>query len=382
MEAVLSGVTAGVVGIDAVGVVTLVNRSAETLLEMKEADLKGKPLVKAVPEFGPVLKRAQKQGRRLINDQVTLRRHGSERNFAVRVTSEGQDQEAEGFVVTFDDMTELVSAQRSTAWADVARRIAHEIKNPLTPIQLSAERIRRKYGDSITKDREVFDQCTDTIIRQVSDIGRMVDEFSAFARMPKPVMERHDVREIVREAVFLFQVSRPEIAFELDLPPKPVVALSDRRLLAQAVTNLVKNASEAIDSAIEAEPARAGKGRIVAKVRTKGDHVQITVIDNGCGLPKENRERLVEPYMTTREKGTGLGLAIVQRITEQHGGTLTLADAPKRNGKIEGASVRIDLPMGDREEASAADAVAEPGAPASESPSERAEEEEGVTHGV
>jgi two-component system nitrogen regulation sensor histidine kinase NtrY len=382
MEAVLSGVTAGVVGIDAVGVVTLVNRSAETLLEMKEADLKDKPLVKAVPEFGPVLKRAQKQGRRLINDQVTLRRHGSERNFAVRVTSEGQDQEAEGFVVTFDDMTELVSAQRSTAWADVARRIAHEIKNPLTPIQLSAERIRRKYGDSITKDREVFDQCTDTIIRQVSDIGRMVDEFSAFARMPKPVMERHDVREIVREAVFLFQVSRPEIAFELDLPPKPVVALSDRRLLAQAVTNLVKNASEAIDSAIEAEPARAGKGRIVAKVRTKGDHVQITVIDNGCGLPKENRERLVEPYMTTREKGTGLGLAIVQRITEQHGGTLTLADAPKRNGKIEGASVRIDLPMGDREEASAADAVAEPGAPASERPSERAEEEKGVTHGV
>ena len=204
-------------------------------------------------------------------------------------------------------MTELVSAQRSTAWADVARRIAHEIKNPLTPIQLSAERIRRKYGDSITKDREVFDQCTDTIIRQVSDIGRMVDEFSAFARMPKPVMERHDVREIVREAVFLFQVSRPEIAFELDLPEKPVVALSDRRLLTQAVTNLVKNASEAIDSAVEADPARAGTGRIVAKVRSKGDRVQITVIDNGCGLPKEDRHRLVEPYMTTRAKGTGLG---------------------------------------------------------------------------
>ncbi len=379
MEAVLSGVTAGVVGIDADGTVILVNRSAETLLEMKEADLKGKPLAKAVPEFAAVLRRAQKQGRRLINDQVTLRRHGSERNFAVRVTSEGQDQEAEGFVVTFDDMTELVSAQRSTAWADVARRIAHEIKNPLTPIQLSAERIRRKYGDSITKDREVFDQCTDTIIRQVSDIGRMVDEFSAFARMPKPVMERHDVREIVREAVFLFQVSRPEIAFELDLPPKPVVALSDRRLLAQAVTNLVKNASEAIDSAVEIDATRAGTGRIAAKVRSKGDRVQITVIDNGCGLPKENRERLVEPYMTTREKGTGLGLAIVQRITEQHGGTLTLADAPKRNGKIEGASVRIDLPMGEREETSA---IAEPGAPAPARPPERAEEEEEVTHGV
>jgi two-component system, NtrC family, nitrogen regulation sensor histidine kinase NtrY len=379
MEAVLSGVTAGVVGVSADGVITLVNRSAETLLEMKEANLTGKPLAKAVPEFAQVLKRAQKQGRRLVTDQITLRRRGSERNFAVRVTSEGQDQKAQGVVVTFDDMTELVSAQRSTAWADVARRIAHEIKNPLTPIQLSAERIRRKYGDSITKDREVFDQCTDTIIRQVSDIGRMVDEFSAFARMPKPVMERNDMREIVREAVFLFQVSRPEIAFELDLPDKPVVTLSDRRLLAQAVTNLVKNASEAIDSAVEADPARAGKGRIVAKVRTKGDRLQITVIDNGCGLPKENRERLVEPYMTTRTKGTGLGLAIVQRITEQHGGTLTLADAPKRNGKIEGASVRIDLPMGDREEAGAADVVPEP-APAS--PSERAEEEEEVTHGV
>jgi two-component system, NtrC family, nitrogen regulation sensor histidine kinase NtrY len=382
MEAVLSGVTAGVVGVDAEGVVTLANRSAETLLELKEPNLAGQPLAKAVPEFAPVLKRAQKQGKRLITDQITLRRRGSERNFAVRVTSEGGAQKAEGFVVTFDDMTELVSAQRSTAWADIARRIAHEIKNPLTPIQLSAERIRRKYGDSITKDREVFDQCTDTIIRQVSDIGRMVDEFSAFARMPKPVMERHDIREIVREAVFLFQVSRPEIAFELDLPNKPVVALSDRRLLAQAVTNLVKNASEAIDQAVEADASRAGSGRVVIKVRGKGDRVQITVIDNGCGLPKENRERLVEPYMTTREKGTGLGLAIVQRITEQHGGALTLADAPKRNGKVEGAAVRIDLPIGEREEAGAADEAAEPEAPASASAPDRAEEEEGVTHGV
>jgi two-component system nitrogen regulation sensor histidine kinase NtrY len=220
MEAVLSGVTAGVVGVDSDGIVTLVNRSAETLLGVKEANLCGNPLAKAVPEFGSVLKRAQKQGRRLVTDQIALRRAGSERNFAVRVTSEGTGQAAQGYVVTFDDMTELVSAQRSTAWADVARRIAHEIKNPLTPIQLSAERIRRKYGDSITKDREVFDQCTDTIIRQVSDIGRMVDEFSAFARMPKPQMERHDVREIVREAVFLFQVSRPEIKFELDLPDR------------------------------------------------------------------------------------------------------------------------------------------------------------------
>ena len=388
MEAVLSGVSAGVVGVDSDGVITLVNRSAVTLLEMKEVKLVGHPLAKAVPEFAPVLKRAQKQGKRLVTDQVTLRRQGSERNFAVRVTSEGHGHDAQGFVVTFDDMTELVSAQRSTAWADVARRIAHEIKNPLTPIQLSAERIRRKYGDSITKDREVFDQCTNTIIRQVSDIGRMVDEFSAFARMPKPVMENHDVRDIVREALFLFQVSRPDITFALDLPETPVVALSDRRLLAQAVTNLVKNASEAIDSGIEADPSRANTGHVLTKVRTKGNRVQIAVIDNGCGLPAENRERLVEPYMTTRAKGTGLGLAIVQRITEQHGGTLTLADAPKRNGKVEGASVRIDFPMGEREGTGADEAASEPDAPAPSRTAEHSaeveeeEEEEGVTHGV
>ncbi len=382
MEAVLSGVTAGVVGVEADSTVSLVNRSAETLLGTKEAGLAGKTLAKAIPEFGPLLKRAQKQGRRLLTDQITFRRKGAERIFAVRVTSEGAGKDAEGHVVTFDDITELVSAQRSTAWADVARRIAHEIKNPLTPIQLSAERIRRKYGDSITKDREVFDQCTDTIIRQVSDIGRMVDEFSAFARMPKPVMERHDVREIVREAVFLFQVSRPEIEFELSLPTEPVILLSDQRLLTQAVTNLVKNGSEAIDTAVESDPARAGKGHIVTKVRVKGDRVQITVIDNGCGLPKENRQRLVEPYMTTRTKGTGLGLAIVQRITEQHGGTLNLADAPKRNGKIEGASVRMDLPIGDQDSARDAEATDEPGESIQAGAPEPAEEEEGVTHGV
>ena len=386
MEAVLSGVTAGVVGVDADSTIRLINRSAETLLGAKEASLTGKKLAEAVPEFGALLKRAQKQGKRLVTEQITLRRAGTERNFAVRVTSEGTGQHAQGHVVTFDDMTELVSAQRSTAWADVARRIAHEIKNPLTPIQLSAERIRRKYGDSITKDREVFDQCTDTIIRQVSDIGRMVDEFSAFARMPKPVMELNDVRDVVREAVFLFQVSRPEIKFELDLPDKPVVTLSDRRLLTQAVTNLVKNASEAIDTAVEADPARAGTGHVVAKVRAKGDRLLITVIDNGCGLPKEDRHRLVEPYMTTRVKGTGLGLAIVQRITEQHGGTLQLADAPKRNGKIEGASVRMDLPMTDREEALVGEPEVErPGAAlqaATGEAAEAVEEEEGVTHGV
>jgi two-component system nitrogen regulation sensor histidine kinase NtrY len=379
MEAVLSGVTAGVVGVDTDGTVNLVNRSAETLLGAKEKKLTGKKLIEAVPEFAPHLKSAEEQKKRPATDQVTLRRGGAERNFAVRVTSEGAGQ---GYVVTFDDITELVSAQRSAAWADIARRIAHEIKNPLTPIQLSAERLRRKYGGSITKDREIFEQCTDTIIRQVSDIGRMVDEFSSFARMPKPVMELNDVREIVREAVFLFQVSRSDIKFELDLPENPVMTMSDQRLLTQAVTNLVKNASEAIDTAVEADPDRAGSGQITAKVNTEGDSVHITVIDNGCGLPDKNRGRLVEPYMTTRTKGTGLGLAIVQRITEQHGGKLRLADAPKRDGKILGASVQMDLPILDRDELETGDVKPAPTSSARASASETAEDEEGVTHGV
>ncbi len=378
MSAVLSGVTAGVVGVDAGGTVNLVNRSAEDLLGTKEETLVGKQLADKVPEFGPHLKRARKQGRRPATDQVSLRRGGSERNFAVRVTSEGDGQ---GYVVTFDDITELVIAQRSTAWADVARRIAHEIKNPLTPIQLAAERIRRKYGKVITEDRDIFEQCTDTIVRQVSDIGRMVDEFSAFARMPKPVMEMHDVREIVREAVFLFQVSRPDIDFTLGLPDKTVMTMSDQRLLTQAVTNLVKNASEGIDTAVENDPERAGTGKITATVTTKSDRIYINIVDNGCGLPKEDRDRLVEPYMTTRVKGTGLGLAIVQRITEQHGGKLRLADAPKRNGKIEGASVRMELPVMVSEEADTDDR-ADTALASKPGPSEPAPEEEEVTHGV
>jgi two-component system nitrogen regulation sensor histidine kinase NtrY len=221
--------------------------------------LRGRALAELFPETDVLIRAARIRPGRAVDRQLSFQRpDGQERTVFVRVAAQQAEEGISGFVSTLDDVTELLAAQRKAAWADIARRIAHEIKNPLTPIQLSAERIRRKYGDSITKDREVFDQCTDTIIRQVSDIGRMVDEFSAFARMPKPVMERHDVREIVREAVFLFQVSRPEIAFELDLLDRPVMALSDRRLLTQAVTNLVKNASEAIDSAVEADAARAG----------------------------------------------------------------------------------------------------------------------------
>ena len=268
-----------------------------------------------------------------------------ERNFAVRVTREKDDKADFGVVLTFDDVTELTVAQRTSAWADVARRIAHEIKNPLTPIQLSAERIRRKYGASITTDREIFDKCTDTIIRHVGDIGRMVDEFSSFARMPSAVFEEQDIREIVREAVILFQMSRPEIEFKIDTLKEPLIALCDRRLLTQAVTNLVKNASEAVDAYQNANGGGEGKGRVVIRLRMVENRFVIDVIDNGCGLPKENRHRLIEPYVTTRQKGTGLGLAIVQRITEQHGGVLNLADAPASEGYAHGAWISMSVPV-------------------------------------
>ncbi|MFZ1109085.1 MAG: PAS domain-containing sensor histidine kinase [Rhodomicrobium sp.] len=345
IEAVLSGVTAGVIGVDAAGCVTLINRSARELLRLKEEKLLGKPLKNAVPEFGEVIEKARRQARnKPAQGQVTIVRESGQRNFAVQVTCEQDDKVDFGVVVTFDDMTELTVAQRTSAWADVARRIAHEIKNPLTPIQLSAERLRRKYAGAITTDREIFDKCTDTIIRHVGDIGRMVDEFSSFARMPSAVFEEQDIREVVREAVILFQMSRHEIEYKIDMLKEPLIALCDRRLLTQAVTNLVKNASEAIDAYHQANPD-AEKGRVVIRLRALDHRFNIEVIDNGVGLPKTDRHRLVEPYVTTRQKGTGLGLAIVQRITEQHGGVLELADAPASDGYEHGAWISMSIPV-------------------------------------
>jgi two-component system nitrogen regulation sensor histidine kinase NtrY len=252
-----------------------------------------------------------------------------------------------GSVVTFDDVTDLVVAQRTAAWADVAQRIAHEIKNPLTPIQLAAERLRKKYAKSITHDRETFDRLTTTIERQVGDLKSMVDEFAEFARMPKPEMARHDLRHAVQEPVVLFREGHPEILYELKLPEKPILMSFDRRLMSRAITNLVKNASEAIEAAKETNGKANGlKGHVETIVTPQSDRVTIEVIDNGIGLPKQNRARLLEPYVTTKgHKGTGLGLAMVQKITEQHGGTLTLEDAPQAPGRTHGALVRITLPL-------------------------------------
>ncbi|WP_246564933.1 sensor histidine kinase NtrY-like [Ancylobacter sonchi] len=329
-EAVLSGVGAGVIGVDSSGSVTIINRPAEKMLGVSEEDALGKPLGDIVPEIAPMLAEAMGAGPRSVQGNTTLSRNGRDRVIAVRFTTEQSREADHGWVVTLDDITELVVAQRSSAWADIARRIAHEIKNPLTPIQLSAERLRRRYGKVIGEDREVFDQCTDTIIRQVGDIGRMVDEFSSFARMPKPVVEEQDVAETVRQVVFLMRVGNPEIDIQFDTPDSAVTARFDRRLISQALTNIVKNATEAlaaVDPEEQTEPPRIKVG-LSADERT----VTIDVIDNGKGLPTENRARLLEPYVTTREKGTGLGLAIVGKIMEEHGGGIELADAPEGRG--------------------------------------------------
>ena len=234
-----------------------------------------------------------------------------------------------------------MSAQRTSAWADVARRIAHEIKNPLTPIQLSAERIRRKFGKVITEDKAIFEQCTDTIVRQVDDIRRMVDEFSRFARMPKPVIEGEDVADTVRQAVFLMRVGHPDLDIEAEIKQEPMRARFDRRLISQALTNIIKNATEAIEAV---PPEELGKGRIDVIAARENDDIVIDVIDNGIGLPKVARARLLEPYVTTREKGTGLGLAIVGRVLEDHGGRIELNDAaaikPGAARRLDAAAVR------------------------------------------
>ena len=340
-EAVLSGVTAGVIGIDGEGRVTIANRTAMRLLGLGERSIERRAIAEVLPELGPVVEAALRDDRPEHRDQIAVNRGGRERTINIRVTTEGSTDDVHGYVITLDDITDLVSAQRSSAWADVARRIAHEIKNPLTPIQLSAERLRRKFGKVIHDDRDIFDQCTDTISRQVGDIGRMVDEFSSFARMPKPAFEVRNLAESLREAVFLLEVAHPDIAFKVELPDDPLLGRFDARLISQAFTNIVKNGTEAI-AGLPAEK-RAG-AKITVSARVEDEHIVVDVIDTGIGLPAENRHRLLEPYMTTREKGTGLGLAIVTKIIEEHGGRIELLDSPEVQRGGHGALIRVTLP--------------------------------------
>jgi len=318
IETVLSGVSAGVIGLDAHGRISAMNERAQALLGLKE-EAQGLLIDDAAPELAPVAHRARDIGHDAETELDVIRGADSLR---LRVLASGR---ADGLVLTFDDITRLMAAQRNAAWRDVARRIAHEIKNPLTPIQLSAERLRRKYRGEIKNDIETFDRCTDTIIRQVGDIGRMVDEFSAFARMPAPKFAEEDAVELIRQAVFAQRVAYPDIPVELDEPAGPVPLVCDARMVGQALANVLKNAGEAEMARRVAEPGHHGglKARLVAT----GHEIVFEVEDEGVGLPARGRERLTEPYVTTREKGTGLGLAIVKRILEEHGGDLELTDA-------------------------------------------------------
>lgn len=345
-EAVLSGVTAGVIGVHEDGLISIANRSAELMLGAEPDKLVGRLLTDVAPEVAPVLVSAALWQRDEYRSQITIMRKGKERTLNVQATQEKPHQGQESYVVTLDDITDLVIAQRSTAWAEVARRIAHEIKNPLTPIQLSAERIRRRYGKQISDDdRAVFDQCTDTIVRQVEDIGRMVDEFSSFARMPKPAKEKHDLREILKDAIFLREMGRNDIEFKQELGDVPLTGYFDSRMLGQAFGNLIKNATEAIES-VATNQQREGRRVLVRASHEPDGMLQVDVIDNGKGLPVENRNRIFEPYMTMRDKGTGLGMAIVKKIIDEHGGVLELHDAPQSFDENGGAMIRVNLPAG------------------------------------
>lgn len=343
IEAVLSGVTAGVVGLDGDGRIDLVNEAAADMLGIEASDAVGRPLVDVAPAFVSLVEAARSAPFGVARGEVHGAVGNTQREFLGRVAPKAPDSPEEGHVLTFDDITALASAQRMAAWGDVARRIAHEIKNPLTPIQLSADRMRRKFAGQMGEDGPAFEQYLDVITRQAGDIRRMVDEFSKFARMPEPVTEPQDLNQLVRDAVLLQQEGRSDIDYKLDLPEAPAIVNCDRGLIGQSLTNLLQNAADAIDGRRERDGDSALGGRITVAVMSGPRSYRVTVIDDGVGLPRENRDRLTDPYVTTRKKGSGLGLAIVKKIVEQHGGDVVLGDAPEDSG-LDGAQVTLRLP--------------------------------------
>jgi len=342
-ETVLAGVSAGVIGLDADGRIHLSNRSASDLLSRNLGAMVGAEINEAVPEMAGLFAKVIAAPARTYQEEISLDSPSQHRTLLSRMAAEYLDGDIIGYVVTFDDVTDLLSAQRKAAWADVARRIAHEIKNPLTPIQLSAERLQRKYQDEVASDPDIFRACTDTIIRQVSDIGRMVDEFSSFARMPQPLMYDENIVEVCREAAFLERNRNVDLVFKIDLPDTPVMVNCDRRQIAQALTNLLKNAWESIEARLTNKSLSSEPGQITLRLINcdsdmtlqggSNGTVSIIIEDNGVGLPLD-KGRLTEPYVTTREKGTGLGLAIVRKIMEDHHGRFVLDDRPDGGAKV------------------------------------------------
>jgi len=345
-DSVLGSVTAGVIGLDDTGRVDFVNRAAQRLLDADAQGDHGRPLAEVVPEFAPLYERLRGNGAGAAQEELRISRAGRLETLLVRMaTRRSEAGRLEGYVVAFDDVTELVSAQRMAAWGDVARRIAHEIKNPLTPIQLSAERIKRKFSPLVGDQAETLQNHTDVIVRQTNDLRRIVDEFSRFARMPEPDRRSHDIVQIVRDALILQEAGQPEVRFVADLPDAPQVLEIDATMLSQALTNLIKNAGEAIETLEERGAPEGFVPEIRVSLTLLPDAVEITIADNGIGLP-EDRARLFEPYVTTREKGTGLGLPIVKKIIEEHGGTLRLLDAPRFGASDRcGALAEIRLPL-------------------------------------
>lgn len=345
IEAVLGGVSAGVIGLDDAGRINLANRMACDFLSMSSQELRGQHLPEVLPAMSDLLDKARRRPRRLAQQQLTMPdSSGAERVLLVRISAEVEDETTMGFVITFDEITQLLAAQRKAAWSDIARRIAHEIKNPLTPIQLAAERLNRKYVDQIVNDPETFKVCTDTIVRHVGDIGRMVDEFSSFARMPAPSMQSENISKLVEQAVFLQRTAHHEIAFSVSLPEAPVYLACDSRQVVQALTNLILNAVESIEGRHFRDGGEAPSGTIDLQVKVDSSRCVIVITDNGKGLPQQDRARLTEPYVTTRERGTGLGLAIVKKIMEDHGGNLLLKD--RESG---GAVVSLVFPLRDEQ---------------------------------
>ncbi|MGA0542298.1 ATP-binding protein [Neotabrizicola sp. VNH66] len=342
-DSVLSNVTAGVMGLDAGGRVEFVNRAATRLLDLSGAfhDL---PIAETVPEFLPLYDSLREDSRSVAQEELRLTRRGKLESLLVRMSERrGAEGALEGYVVAFDDVTDLVSAQRMAAWGDVARRIAHEIKNPLTPIALSAERLKRKFRTQV-RDVEDLEGLTDVIVRQTNDLRRIVDEFSKFARMPEPDRRENDLLQLVKDALTLQKAGQPGVRFAATLPEGPVMMDLDATMIMQALTNLIKNAGEATESLVE-KGAPAGYVPEIRVELTAGDSENLLrIMDNGIGLP-EDRARLFEPYVTTREKGTGLGLPIVKKIIEEHGGSLALLDAPVFDGNAHsGAMAEIRLP--------------------------------------
>ena len=343
-ETVLFGVSSGVIGLDSNGIVFLPNRSALDFLEADLSELTGRPISSVLPELEHLMMELHDARKSMVQDEVKIIRKDRARILLVRLTSQQENNQRHGYVITFDDITELVTAQRAAAWSDVARRIAHEIKNPLTPIQLSAERLKRKFSADISVDREIFSSCINTIVRQVGNIRGMVDEFSMFARMPAPVRNQENLKELISGVITVQEMARSDVEFSFDTSIGVIALYCDARQIDQAITNLVQNALNAVDISGRKEK----KIDVVISIDNYGV-LSISVRDNGCGLPREMLDRLMEPYVTTREKGTGLGLAIVKKIMEDHGGILELKDLPEI-----GACVTLVFPadavlIGDRE---------------------------------